>query len=500
MKSIRISKKALTLLLVVVMVFSLSMAIPQTTQTVVYAAQVTSPLDFRGPTLPTPKPGDGWTWNNTTKTLTLNGFIYNGGSSGEWAIQLPDKATVIINGTNRIINNGDVTRPGVAIVSYGDLTVKGTGELRMVTFEKALCADGVLKIESGTIDVISNESGFDTSGDIAINGGNINIDSGEFGMFALNSITINGGTIAITSKNNGLNAYHVAINGGNVTIKSDYEALCGNSSITINGGVLDATSRLFCGIYTEQDIFFNGGAGTIKSLSGDPAIGSMTKKHSLKSGMVVLGWDGKAHTKNSITGTSPVSWDSNPRHTFLDAVTKKAHTNLRYGQDITKVKTTIADMVWTGNQLKPTAFIVDGKSYPISNNATNIKYGANKKIGKGTVTLTGNSIFLGTKTISFNIVPKKNKVSGITTGNKKMTVAWSKVSKSQGVKKYQIKYRENSNAKWKIKTVSASKSKLVIKKLKSGQKYQVQVRSGKKVSGIWYYSSWSKTKTSGKIK
>jgi len=162
---------------------------------------------------------------------------------------------------------------------------------------------------------------------------------------------------------------------------------------------------------------------------------------------------------------------------------------------------TIADTPWTGSQIKPAlkAFTLSGRSFPISSNAS-VAYGANKNIGKGTITLTGKGNFTGTKTITFNIVPKANKVSKITAGKKQMKVTWSKVSSAQKITKYQVRYRVKGTTAWKTKTYAASKASAAIKSLKKGKAYQVQVRSYKTVSKVNFYSAWSPVKTGKKIK
>jgi fibronectin type 3 domain-containing protein len=66
-----------------------------------------------------------------------------------------------------------------------------------------------------------------------------------------------------------------------------------------------------------------------------------------------------------------------------------------------------------------------------------------------------------------------------------------------GVKSYKVQYRIKGTKKWTTKTFKASGTKLVIKKLKKGKKYQVRLRAVKH-SGL--VSKYSKTKTSKKIK
>lgn len=170
--------------------------------------------------------------------------------------------------------------------------------------------------------------------------------------------------------------------------------------------------------------------------------------------------------------------------------------------DMSQVKSiTISDMIWTGKQLKPTKFKIDGVEFSVKSNDVKATYGKNKNVGKGTVVLKGGGTdFIGTKSVSFNILPKKSKAAKITAGKKQFKVTWKKVSSKQKISKYEVRYRIKGTSKWKTKSYSASKSSAIIKGLKKGKKYEVQVRSYKKVSGKKYFSPWSKTKTSGKIK
>ena len=78
--------------------------------------------------------------------------------------------------------------------------------------------------------------------------------------------------------------------------------------------------------------------------------------------------------------------------------------------------------------------------------------------------------------------------------SKKMTVKWAKNAKANG---YQIQYCLKSNFSG-AKSVSADKNSIVSKTiggLTKGKKYYVRLRTYKKVSGKYYYSTWSPTKT-----
>jgi hypothetical protein len=109
--------------------------------------------------------------------------------------------------------------------------------------------------------------------------------------------------------------------------------------------------------------------------------------------------------------------------------------------------------------------------------------------------------YMDIRTITFDIVPKASSIvptiKKITPSKKKMNVTWKKV---KDVSKYQIQYRAKGSKKWITKTASSSASSATIKKLKPKKEYQVRIRSCVTISGKNYYSAWSKTKTSKKIK
>jgi hypothetical protein len=126
-----------------------------------------------------------------------------------------------------------------------------------------------------------------------------------------------------------------------------------------------------------------------------------------------------------------------------------------------------------------------------------VKHSTRKFVGKATITIIGKGNYVGTKTVTFKILPKKTSVSKLTVGKKQIKATWKKVS---GTTKYEVRYRVKGSNKWETKSVSGKTNSLKITKLKKGKTYQVQVRSYKTVSRAKYYSAWSATKTSKKVK
>jgi hypothetical protein len=160
----------------------------------------------------------------------------------------------------------------------------------------------------------------------------------------------------------------------------------------------------------------------------------------------------------------------------------------------------VADVQWTGKQVKPAPKVTFGGVALVNGVDYTLSYGANKAIGKATVNVVGKGNFAGVKVVAFKVVPKKSKVSKATAGKKQVAVSWSKVSKSQKVSKYEVRYRAKGTSKWTVKAFAAKTAKTTVKKLKKGKVYQFQVRSFKTVSGAKYYSAWSATKASKKVK
>ena len=116
-----------------------------------------------------------------------------------------------------------------------------------------------------------------------------------------------------------------------------------------------------------------------------------------------------------------------------------------------------------------------------------VSYSKNVKVGTGTVTVTGKgSHYTGTVKKTFKINPKGTNISKLTKKSKGFTVKWKKQSTQTTSKTFK---KAKTKTIGKVKTTSASISKLKKKKI-----YYVRIRTYKKVSGKNYYSGWSKIK------
>jgi hypothetical protein len=154
----------------------------------------------------------------------------------------------------------------------------------------------------------------------------------------------------------------------------------------------------------------------------------------------------------------------------------------------TQITVTVADKTWTGKQIKggfaiSATYKVNGnnvtKALTAGTDYTVTKYGANKAVGKGTVTIQGKGAFKGTKTLTFKIVPKKPAKLALTAGKKSIKVTFNRVSAAQKITTYKVQYRVKGAAKWISKTVKVKGSKktasVTLTNLKSKKTYQVRV-------------------------
>ena len=369
----------------------------------------------------------------------------------------------------------------IVVETTGGLRVRNDGEVRLVDQENGeLNVTGVygVWIENGGCYVMvtsatatngkgvnaQGSSGVESTlvvyGDVrAANEQAVSVSGGGKLVVAGNAITSGTATQCAYAIGN-LSSINVGGHIAYIGSDSPWGALVtGNSTITVNGGIVGP----------DPDNKYVSVNGVMKKKS---------------QGVTVVGNPGYLQYKD---GTNPGAvWVSD--------------------MNLSNLSVEIPDQVWTGKKIMPTTFLHNGVSYNIVAHTTVLYSGSNKNIGEGIIVLvgngsfTGNGMFTGGQTISFNIVPKSNKVSSIAVGTKQMKVTWTKVSAAQKVTKYVVSYREKGTSIWTWKEFSATKSSGTIKGLTKGKKYDVQVRSYKTISGINHYSAWSPTKTSAAIK
>lgn len=167
---------------------------------------------------------------------------------------------------------------------------------------------------------------------------------------------------------------------------------------------------------------------------------------------------------------------------------------------IKTVKLSKSSLTYNGKKQQPTVTVKDNAGKTLKNGTDyTVAYAKGcKNVGQYTVTITFKGNYSGSKKLTFNIVPKGASVSKLTAGKKQLTVKWKKqATQTTG---YEIQYSTKSNMK-SAKTVTVNKTgttSTTIKKLKSGKKYYVRIRTYKtvKIGGknVKLYSAWSKVK------
>ena len=159
--------------------------------------------------------GTGWTYDGSTKTITLNGLSYNQqGKSAIYAYNMQN-LNIVLNGNNTITTTGDNdVSIDVALTSGGTLSFSGTGSLKVYGGNGAIRTTGNITISSCNIE--AECSGNINNGGIAIKaGGNLSINNASIkatggtgtnmpisaGLFAEETVTIQNSTVTAIGKN-----------------------------------------------------------------------------------------------------------------------------------------------------------------------------------------------------------------------------------------------------------------------------------------------------------
>ncbi len=149
----------------------------------------------------------------------------------------------------------------------------------------------------------------------------------------------------------------------------------------------------------------------------------------------------------------------------------------------------IGNQSYTGKAITPNLNIKSGSKVLVKNKDYRIKYTGNVKPGKAKIVITGIGANLtGTKTIYFNIVPKKITSIKASSSSRKVVVKWGKSSYASG---YTVFYSTSKNGTYKS-WGNTTKTTLTKTKLARGKAYYIQVRPYKLISGKKYYGSTGK--------
>ena len=138
-----------------------------------------------------------------------------------------------------------------------------------------------------------------------------------------------------------------------------------------------------------------------------------------------------------------------------------------------------------------------GKNLTKSNDRVLIVYSASpRRPGRYMVSVIARDWHYGSANGVYSIIIKDTKLKKLKQGKKKLTVRWKRLLKAN-VHGYQVRYSLKKNMKKaKYKKVKGWKNnKLVLKKLKGGKRYYVQVRSYVTFRGSTIWSKWSNKRT-----
>lgn len=155
----------------------------------------------------------------------------------------------------------------------------------------------------------------------------------------------------------------------------------------------------------------------------------------------------------------------------------------------------IPDQIYTGSAITPSVTVTNNGQTLIQGTDYTLTYSNNKNIGTASVKINGINNYVGSKTISFKILPKN--MANFKAKKRKtnyITLSWSKNSSGTG---YQI-YRSTAiDGNYKnIKTISSYKTTSYKNtKLSAGQRYYYKIRSYKKVGNTTYYGAFSPVKS-----
>ncbi len=153
---------------------------------------------------------------------------------------------------------------------------------------------------------------------------------------------------------------------------------------------------------------------------------------------------------------------------------------------------TLSDRVYTGKPIKPSVTVMNNGVRLKKGTDYTVSYKNNKKIGTATVVITGKGSFVGTKTLTFKIIPKTAKLtSAKNSGKNTVTLKWKR---DKNVSGYEVYRSTNSTTGFKkIKTIKSNKTVRLKKKGNvAGITYYFKVRSYKKVGNKKIRGNFSK--------
>jgi chemotaxis protein histidine kinase CheA len=178
------------------------------------------------------------------------------------------------------------------------------------------------------------------------------------------------------------------------------------------------------------------------------------------------------------------------------------------GRKVTQVTVAkIADKTYTGSKLSPAVSVkaigTGGKVVALKEGTDyTVTYGTNTAVGIGKITIKGKGNYVGTKNVTFKIVPKGTTLSSLTAASKGFTAKWNKQSEKMPtayVTGYELQYSTSSSftagTTSSVKAIKYSTVSQRVLDLSANKKYYVRIRTFKTTNDKTYYSAWSKVMT-----
>lgn len=198
------------------------------------------------------------------------------------------------------------------------------------------------------------------------------------------------------------------------------------------------------------------------------------------------------------------SEDNNDKNSDKDDSSNKGNTDSTIKVIKPKIYQLSAQQyVYDGKIKTPAVRICGENGVQIPQSAYKVQKAAGRKnVGKYAykIIFTGAYNKYGTKTLTFEIIPKSTTITKVGGAKTSCTVNWKKQPAKMAVNRiggYQIRYslKKNMQGSKLVNVKGYNKSSTKIKKLKSKKKYYIQLRTYMKVNGKNYYSKWTEKKS-----
>ena len=164
-----------------------------------------------------------------------------------------------------------------------------------------------------------------------------------------------------------------------------------------------------------------------------------------------------------------------------------------------KVKLSKTAYTYNGKTNKPTVTVYNGTTKLSSKNYT-VSIKGRKNVGRNAVKVTLKGNYKGTKTVYFQINPKKATIKTPAATKSTVTVKWKAQKDKMSAERitgYQVQLATNKAFTKGLKDVKVkgyTKTSKKFKNLKAKKTYYVRVRTYKVISKKYYYSAWSTVK------